>query len=98
MEKTNRGFKLGFWFYLHIAVVLSGIFFIPGALGWVLGTFSAACAWMIYRIPKPFFGGFKDVDTGRSCSDGDESDNESIVICDIYSPDLDNLMHDDFWH
>jgi hypothetical protein len=90
--------KYSIWFYIHLAVVFSGLFLIRGELGWVLATFSAACAWLIYKIPKPFFGGFQYVETGNSCSDGDESDNESIVICDIYSPDLDNLMHDDFWH
>jgi len=90
--------KLSIWFYIHLAVVITGIFVIRGELGWVLGTFSAICAWLIYKIPKPFFGGFRYVDTGSSYSDYDDSDNESTVICDITSPDLDNLMHDDFWH
>jgi hypothetical protein len=94
MKKSH----LGFWFYAHVATVISGIFLIRGELGWVLATFSAACAWLIYKIPKPFLSGFQYVDTGNSYSDGDDSDNESTVICDICSPDLDNLMHDDFWH
>jgi len=45
--------KYSIWFYLHLAVIFSGIFLVHGGLGWVLATFSAACAWLICKFPYP---------------------------------------------
>jgi hypothetical protein len=87
---------LNIWFYMHLAVVFSGIFFIRGELGWVLAIFSAACAWLIFKIPKPFFAGFQYVDTGstgNSCSNGDDSDNEFLGDTTITNVDIDNFAN-----
>jgi hypothetical protein len=99
-EITMKILKHSIWFYMHLAAVFSGIFLIGGELGWVLAIFSAACAWLIYKIPKPFFSGFQYVETGNSYSDGDDddSDNEFLGISDNTSPDLDNMMHDHVHH
>lgn len=43
---------LGFWFYAHIATVISGLFMVRGELGWVLAVFSGACAWLIFKFPR----------------------------------------------
>jgi hypothetical protein len=65
------------------------------------GDLQRGLRWLIYKIPKPFFSKFQYVDTGNSgnsCSDGDDSDNEFLANTTIANVDIDNMTHDDFWH
>jgi len=67
IEGSNIKRKPGFWFFLHLGVVLAGVFVIPGALGWVLAAFSSICALLIYKFPSnkiPVFAEYADTASG----------------------------------